>query len=96
LLFHLNIPGRGEHHLFQTPPPIEKKFPPTTTRNYFNKYPTTTRKKIIIRIISFVETPNPNLNEIKNLQNLLQNSSELSSQKWSYLPLKMANSISAM
>jgi hypothetical protein len=27
-------------------------------------------------------------------QNLLQNSSELSSRKWSYLPLKMANSVS--
>jgi len=24
-LFHLNIPGRGECHLFQTPPPTNRK-----------------------------------------------------------------------
>jgi hypothetical protein len=68
-MVHLNIPVRGERHLFQTPSPIEKKIiPPTTTTTiYFNKYPTITRKKIIIEIISFIETPNPNLNEIKSL-----------------------------
>jgi len=27
-LFHLNIPGKGECHLFQTPSPIEKKIHP--------------------------------------------------------------------
>jgi hypothetical protein len=67
-MVHLNIPVRGERHLFQTPSPIEKKLiPHTTTTIYFNKYPTITRKKNIIEIISFIETPNPNLNEIKSL-----------------------------
>jgi hypothetical protein len=46
---------------------MQNLIPHTTTTIYFNKYPTITRKKNIIEIISFIETPNPNLNEIKSL-----------------------------
>jgi hypothetical protein len=55
-LFHLDIPGRGEHHLFQTPPPIEEN--KNSTHHH-------QKEKKIIEIISCIETPN--LNEIKSL-----------------------------
>jgi hypothetical protein len=72
---YLNIPGRRERHLFQTPPIEKKKFQPPPPEFTSIKYPTTTRKK------------NHKNNFLYRNTQSLENSSELSSRKWSYLHL---------